>query len=294
MSILANKNTRVLCQGIMSTDGLRYTEQAIAYGTVIVGGVAPDHGGETLLGVPLFNSVKEAVRKTKPQASVIFAQAQSAYDEIYAAIKAKIPLIICTTERMPVHDMFKLLPLLKKSSSRLIGPASPGLVTAEECMLGTMPAHLFPAGNVGIITRSGSLLYEAIQQLSRKGLGVSSCVALGAYPVLGTNYTDIFDLFQKDVHTDAILLIGEIGGDFEIKMAQSYKRRTKKKPLITYIAGRQVPSQTYMGNIGAIVIHPTDSATYKLDKLKQAGAVIVESPADIGKTVHKVLTPRRK
>ena len=294
MSILANKNTRVLCQGITTTDGLRYTEQAIAYGTQVVGGIAPDHGGETLLGIPLFNSVKEAVRKTKPQASVIFAQPQTAYEEIYNAIKAKIPLIVCTVERMPVHDMFKLLPLLKKSSSRLIGPASPGLVTTSECLLGTMPAHLFPSGRIGIITRSGSLLYEAIQQLSRKGLGISSCVALGAYPVLGTQYMDIFDLFQKDAHTDAVLLIGEIGGEFEIKMAQSYKRRTKKKPLISYIAGKQVPLNTYMGNIGAIVTKPEDTARYKTDKLKQAGAVVVESPAQIGDAVFKVLTQRRK
>ena len=247
-----------------------------------------------MLGVPLFNSLKEAVRKTKPQATVIFAQPQSAYDEICDALKAKIPLIICTTERMPVHDMFKLLPLLKRSSSRLIGPASPGLVTTDECMLGTMPAHLFSAGNVGIITRSGSLLYEAMQQLSRKGLGASSCIALGAYPLLGTNYTDVFDLFQKDAHTDAVLLIGEVGGDFEIKLAQSYKRRTKKKPLICYIAGRQVPQKTYMGNISAIVEQTTDTARYKTEKLKQAGAVIVESPEQIGEKVLKVVTQRRK
>ena len=224
MSIIANSKTKIICQGMLTPAGLINVEQAIAYGTNIVGGVAPEKGGQTALNVPLFNTVKEAVQATKPQISVIFASAQKAASEIEEALDAGIKWIVCTTERIPVHDILRIKDKLIKSKSHLIGPASPGLITAGECKVGTMPAHLFLPGNVGIISRSSSVLYEAVQQLKNKGIGVSSCVALGAYPMLGTEFTDILDLFNKDKKTEIVLLIGEIGGSFEQRLAKHYQK----------------------------------------------------------------------
>ena len=229
MGIIANSKTKIICQGILTPAGLINTEQAIAYGTNIVGGVAEGMAGKTTLNVPLFNTVKEAVEQTKAQISVIFASPSNAVKEIEQAIDAKIKWIICPTERIPVHDILKIKDKLKKSKSRLIGPAAPGLITAGECKVGTMPAHLFLNGNVGIMSRSGSVLYEAVQQLKDKGIGVSSCVALGAYPILGTEFIDVFDLFNKDKKTDIILLIGEIGGSLEQQLAEHYAGLKKKK-----------------------------------------------------------------
>ncbi|MBP5534053.1 MAG: succinate--CoA ligase subunit alpha [Alphaproteobacteria bacterium] len=289
MSIIANSKTKIICQGMLTPAGLINVEQAIAYGTNIVGGVAPEKGGQTALNVPLFNTVKEAVQATKPQISVIFASAQKAASEIEEALDAGIKWIVCTTERIPVHDILRIKDKLIKSKSHLIGPASPGLITAGECKVGTMPAHLFLPGNVGIISRSSSVLYEAVQQLKNKGIGVSSCVALGAYPMLGTEFTDILDLFNKDKKTEIVLLIGEIGGSFEQRLAEHYQKLKNKKPLVSYIAGHFVPEQTYMGNIGAIVTNPFETADYKSACLQQAGSVIVSSPATIGDAVFKVL-----
>lgn len=290
MSILGNEKTRVICQGILTPEGLKHTEQSLAYGTHIVGGVAKGKKGDQIFGIPLYNTVKEAVRAQQPDVSVIYAAPLQAAEEIMAAIEAGVPLIVCTTERVPVQDILKIKSLLKKSKSRLIGPASQGIITAGACKIGTMPAHLFQKGNVGIMSRSSSVMYEALQQLHKKGLGVTTCVALGAYPVLGTSFNDILDLFLKDKQTQAILLIGEIGGNFEQVLAQYYAKKRRKKPLISYVVGSFVPPKTYMGNIGAIVSEESETASFKKDALKKAGSVIVDSPVRIGDAVFKALT----
>ncbi len=290
MGILASNKTKVICQGILTPQGLTHTEQAIAYDTNIVGGVASGKGGTTALGVPLFNTVEEAIKATHPEISVIFASPSTAVMEIETAIDAGIKWIVCPVERIPVHDMLSLKDKLKKSKSHLIGPAAPGLITAGECKIGTMPAHLFLQGNVGIMSRSSSVMYEAVQQLKNKGIGVSTCIALGAYPILGTEFSQVFDLFQKDKKTQVVLLIGEIGGHLEQQLAAHYAQLKKKKPLVSYIAGHFVPHKTYMGNIGAIVQDETQTATFKNERLKEAGSIIVQSPATIGDALFKVLT----
>ncbi|MBO5997483.1 MAG: succinate--CoA ligase subunit alpha [Alphaproteobacteria bacterium] len=289
MSIIANSKTKIICQGMLTPAGLINVEQAIAYGTNIVGGVAVGRGGQTTLNVPIFNTVKEAVQETNPQISVIFSSPQKAANEIEEALDAGVKWIVCTTERIPVHDILRIKDKLKKSKSHLIGPASPGLITAGECKVGTMPAHLFLPGNVGIMSRSSSVLYEAVQQLKNKGIGVSSCVALGAYPILGTNFTDILDLFNRDKKTNVILLVGEIGGSFEQRLAEHYQKLKSKKPLVSCVVGHFVPEQTYMGNISAIVTNPFETADYKTACLKKAGSIVVSSPASIGDAVFKVL-----
>lgn len=293
MGIIANAKSKIICQGILTPSGLTNTEQAIAYGTNIVAGVAAGQGGQTTLNVPLYDTVKQAAEATKAQISVIFASPTKAAAEIEEALNAGIKWIICTTERIPVQDILKLKDKLKKSKSHLIGPASTGLITAGECKVGTMPAHLFLPGSVGIMSRSGSMLYEAVQQLKNKGIGVSSCVALGAYPILGTEFTDILDLFNRDKKTKVILLIGEVGGSFEQRLAEYYQNAKRKKPLISYVAGHFAPAETYMGNISAIVGAPTETAEYKNECLKQAGSIIVSSPAAIGDAVFKILMEQK-
>ena len=291
MGIIANSKTKVICQGILTPAGLNHTEQALAYGTNIVAGVANGKGGQTILGdIPLFNTVEEAIKATQATISVIFASPSNASSEIEKAIDANIKWIICPTERVPVHEILKIKDKLKKSKSRLIGPAAPGLISAGECKIGTMPAHLFLQGNVGIMSRSSSVLYEAVQQLTGKGVGVSSCVAIGAYPILETEFTDILDLFNKDKKTDIILMIGEIGGSFEQRLAEYYEKLSKKKPLICYVSGQHVPTGTYMGNISAIIENDFETANFKNEALKKAGAVIVTSPANIGAAVFKLLS----
>ena len=290
MGILVTHKTKVICQGILTPLGLSHTEQALAYGTHVVGGVAKDKTSDIVLGIPLFSTVKEAVEATHPDATVIFSSSEEAYDEIVQAIRAEIPLIVCPTERIPVQDMLKIKNLLKKSKSRLIGPASHGVLTVKECKLGIMPAHLFTEGSVGIMSRSSSVMYEAIQQIQQKGFGISSCVVIGAYPILGTTFEDIFDMFQKDKKTKAVLMIGEIGGNLEQKLAEHYKNMKKKKPLISYITGAHVPKNTYMGNISAIVLDESETASAKKEALRRAGSVIVESPAKMGDAVFKTLT----
>lgn len=290
MSILGNNKTRVLCQGILSSEGLKHTEQAIAYGTHIVGGVGAGRLGGKVLGVPVYGSVKEAVRRLHPNATVIYSSPLQAGEDIVEAIEAKIPLIVCTTERVPVHDILRIKNLLKKSKCRLIGPAASGILTADQCKLGTMPAHLFTKGNVGIMSRSSSVMYEAIGQLAQKGIGISTCVALGAYPILGTNFNDILNMFLKDKQTDVILLIGEIGGNFEQLLAAHYQKQKKKKPLVSYVLGSFVPPKIYMGNIGAIVRVESESAEFKREALKKAGSLVVDSPVHIGDAIFKVLS----
>jgi len=289
MGILATKKTKVICQGILTPQGLNHTEQSIAYGTHIVAGVASGKGGEQALGVPLFNSVKDAMDATKADMSVIFSSSANAVNEIEQAIKAGVPWIVCPVERIPVHDILGLKEKLKKSNSHLLGPAAPGIVVAGECKIGTMPAHLFTSGNVGIMSRSSSVMYEVMQQFKKKGIGVSTCVALGAYPILETDFVQLFDLFQKDKKTKIVLLIGEVGGHLEQRFAAHYAKLKKKKPLVSYVAGQFAPFETYMGNLSAIVQDETQTAVFKNEKLQQAGAVVVTSPAMIGNTVFKML-----
>ena len=236
------------------------------------------------------NAVKEAMKATHADMSVIFSSATNAVVEIERAIDAGIKWIICPVERIPVHDILALKDKLKKSKSHLIGPAAQGIITAGECKIGTMPAHLFSQGNIGIMSRSSSVMYEAVQQFKNKGIGVSTCVALGAYPILETDFVQIFDLFQKDKKTQVVLLIGEVGGHLEQHFAEHYAKLRRKKPLVSYVAGEFAPFETYMGNISAIVQDETQTAAFKNEKLKQAGAVVVHSPAKIGDTVFKVLT----
>ena len=290
MGILATQKTKVIYQGILTPQGLNHAEQSIAYGTNVVAGVARGKGGEQMLGLPLYNSIKEAVKATKAKMRVVFASPVNAVDEIEQAIDAGVKWIICPVERIPVHDILGLKDKLQKSGSHLIGPAAPGLIVAGECKIGTMPAHLFTSGSVGIMSRSSSVMYEAVQQFKDKGIGVSACVALGAYPVLETEFTQIFDLFQKDKQTQVVLLIGEVGGHLEQRFAAHYAKLKRKKPLISYVAGEFAPYETYMGNLSAIVQDETQTAAYKNQKLKEAGAVVVHSPAAIGDTVFKVLT----
>ena len=294
MGILANGKTKIICQGILTPQGLNHTEQALTYGTNIVAGIASGKGGEKALDVPLFNTLNEAVKTTKADMSVIFASPTNAVNEIEKAIDSKIKWIVCPIERIPVHDILALQDKLKKSKSHLIGPAAPGIVTAGECKVGTMPAHLFASGNIGIMSRSSSVMYEAVQQLKNKGIGVSTCVALGAYPIIDTDFIEIFNLFQKDTNTALVLLIGEVGGYLEQRFAEHYKKLKRKKPLVSYVVGQFAPSETYMGNISAIVQDETQTASFKNEKLKQAGAVVVRSPAAIGDTVFKVLTDMEK
>jgi len=289
MAVIANTRSRIVVQGIMTPEGMKHTEQALAYGSEIVAGVSDGHGGTSIFDVPVFNTVKEAVRKTKPTISVIYAPPYQAFEEVVQAVKAEIPWIICSTERMPIQDALRLKALLKHSKSQLLGPASQGVITADVCKAGSMPPHLFKAGEVGIVSRSSSLIYEALQQLYEKGLGVTTCVALGAYPVLGTHFKEILKLFQKDNATKVVLMIGEVGSTLEQDVASVYAKMKKRKPLVTYVAGAYVPDKTYMGNIGAIVKTKEQSAEFKKTALKKAGAVIVESPDEMGEAVAEVM-----
>ena len=291
MSILLTSQTKIICQGILSPNGLSCTEKSLASGAQIVGAVAAGHGGEEMLGLPLYNTVEEACQKHKPQISVIYSTADKAPADILEAAACHIPWIICTTDGIPVHEILRVKRRLRKSKSRLIGPASSGIITGEECQVGKIPAHLFSAGNIGIISRSSSLLNEASQQLIKKGLGVSTCVSLGAYPILGSNFIDIFELFCKDKNTKAVLVIGEIGGKNEQKLAEYYRNiKRRRKPLVCYIAGVYAPKNRYMGNIGAIVKNDDDTAMEKQKVLQDAGAVIVPSINRIGATMIKVIS----
>lgn len=289
MAIIANTRSRIVVQGIMTPEGMTHTEQALAYGSEIVAGVSEGNGGTTIFDVPVFNTLKEAVRKTKPTMSVIYAPPYQAFDEVVQAVKAEIPWIICSTERMPIQDALRLKTILKKSKSQLLGPASQGIVTADVCKVGSMPPHLFKVGEVGIVSRSSSLIYEALQQLYEKGLGVTTCVALGAYPILGTHFKEILKLFQKDNATKVILMIGEVGSTLEQEVALTYAKMKKKKPLVAYVAGAYAPGKTYMGNIGAIVQTKEQSAEFKKTALKKAGAIVVESPDEMGDAVAEVM-----
>lgn len=289
MAILIHKKTRIICQGFTGSQGTFHSEQAIAYGTQMVGGVTPGKGSETHLGLPVFDTVRAAKQATNADATVIYVPAPYAADAILEAIDAAIPLIICITEGIPVQDMIKVHAALKNSPSKLIGPNCPGIITPGECKIGIMPGFIHKPGRVGVVSRSGTLTYEAVDQLTKLGLGQSTCIGIGGDPIHGLTFTDVISLFFDDPNTDAVVMIGEIGGSEEAKTADFIRNHPNKKPVIGFIAGRTAPPGRRMGHAGAIISGGNDTAEGKTIYLTQAGLHMVNSPAEIGQKVKDVL-----
>ncbi len=289
MSILVHKNTMVMVQGLTGKEGTFHARQCVAYGTQIVAGVTPGKGGEAVDGIPVFNSVKEAKEKTGANASVIFVPPKFGAAAIREAADAQLDLMICITEGIPALDMLKLKQYLKKQKkTRLIGPNCPGVITPGECKVGIMPGHIHKKGKVGVISRSGTLTYEAVDQLTRLGLGQSTCIGIGGDSIIGTQFVDLLELFEKDPETKAIVMIGEIGGSAEEEAADFIKKNVTK-PVVGFIAGMTAPEGKRMGHAGAIIAGGKGTATEKIAALKAAGVHVSQSPADIGETVAKVL-----
>jgi succinyl-CoA synthetase alpha subunit len=292
MSILIDESTRVICQGITGKQGTFHTRQAVAYGTKVVGGVTPGKGGREMDGIPVFNTVSEAVRNTGANASMIYVPAPYAADAVMEAADAAVELIVCITDGIPVLDMAMAKNYLAVHQSRLVGPNCPGVISPGKCKMGIMPGYIHRQGRIGVISRSGTLTYEAVDQLTRQGLGQSTCVGIGGDPIIGLSFVDVLKLFAQDDQTEAVLLIGEIGGEGEEDAAE-YIRNHLKKPVVSFIAGQNAPPGRRMGHAGAVIAQGRGAAKDKMETLRAAGVEIVENPALMGLTMKRVIQERK-